>query len=262
MNLEELQKIVYEAGIVGAGGAGFPTHRKFSESVKQIVVNAAECEPLMMVDHHILEFHLQELVDTLNLLLDVMGAREAIIGIKGKNMHLLDEKIVASLKRTRVSIHEIPDIYPAGDEVVLTYETTGKIIPVAGTPMDFQTGKRIGDDLHSDYPPIKFGKGFDSCWAIDGAEPGQLQTAAELYAPESGRCVEVTTNQPGAVVYTGNWLAGSPKGKCGRSYFDYEGVAIECQHCPDSPNKPEYPTTVLRPEEQFEEAIIWQFSVA
>ena len=135
MNLAELQKIVYDAGIVGAGGAGFPTHRKFSESVKQIVVNAAECEPLMMVDHHILEHHLQALVDTLNLLIDTLGADEAIIGIKGKNMHLLDKKIVASLKGTRVSIHEIPDIYPAGDEVVLTYETTGKIIPEGAIPV-------------------------------------------------------------------------------------------------------------------------------
>lgn len=135
MNLAELQKIVYEAGIVGAGGAGFPTHRKFSDNVEQIVVNAAECEPLMMVDHHILEFHLQELVDTLNLLLDTMNAKEAIIGIKGKNMHLLDAGVVASLKRTRVKIHEIPDIYPAGDEVVLTYETTGKIIPEGAIPV-------------------------------------------------------------------------------------------------------------------------------
>ena len=135
MNLAELQKIVYDAGIVGAGGAGFPTHRKFSDSVKQIVVNAAECEPLMMVDHHILEHHLQALVDTLNLLIDTLGADEAIIGIKGKNMHLLDKKIVASLKGTRVSIHEIPDIYPAGDEVVLTYETTGKIIPEGAIPV-------------------------------------------------------------------------------------------------------------------------------
>ena len=59
MTFEELQKIVYDAGIVGAGGAGFPTHRKFSDKVKQIIVNAAECEPLMMVDHHILEHHLQ-----------------------------------------------------------------------------------------------------------------------------------------------------------------------------------------------------------
>ena len=135
MTLAELQKIVYDAGIVGAGGAGFPTHRKFSDSVKQIVVNAAECEPLMMVDHHILEKHLQALIDTLNILLDTMGADEAIIGIKGKNMHLLDSKIVASLAGTRVSIHEIPDIYPAGDEVVLTYETTGKIIPEGAIPV-------------------------------------------------------------------------------------------------------------------------------
>lgn len=135
MDLQELQNIVYEAGIVGAGGAGFPTHRKFSDKVKQIVVNAAECEPLMMVDHHILEHHLQALVDTLNVLIDTMGAEEAIIGIKGKNMHLLDTKILASLEGTRVKVKEIPDIYPAGDEVVLTYETTGKIIPEGAIPV-------------------------------------------------------------------------------------------------------------------------------
>lgn len=135
MTFDELQKIVYDAGIVGAGGAGFPTHRKFSDKVKQIIVNAAECEPLMMVDHHLLEHHLQALVDTLNILIDVMGADEAIIGIKGKNMHLLDEKIVASLEGTKVKIKEIPDIYPAGDEVVLTYETTGKIIPEGAIPV-------------------------------------------------------------------------------------------------------------------------------
>lgn len=135
MKFEELVKIVYDAGIVGAGGAGFPTHRKFSDKVKQIIVNAAECEPLMMVDHHILEHHLQALVDTLNLLIDTLGANEAIIGIKGKNMHLLDSKIVSSLAGTKVSIHEIPDIYPAGDEVVLTYETTGKIIPEGAIPV-------------------------------------------------------------------------------------------------------------------------------
>ena len=135
MTFEELQKIVYDAGIVGAGGAGFPTHKKFSDKVKQIIVNAAECEPLMMVDHHLLEHHLQALVDMLNILIDTMGADEAIIGIKGKNMHLLDSKIVASLNGTKVKIKEIPDIYPAGDEVVLTYETTGKIIPEGAIPV-------------------------------------------------------------------------------------------------------------------------------
>lgn len=135
MNLEELQKLVYDAGIVGAGGAGFPTHRKFSKNVEQIVVNAAECEPLMMVDHHILECHLAEVAETLNMLCDVMDAKEALIGLKGKNMHLLDEATVNSLKGTRVKIKEIPDVYPAGDEVMLTYETTGKIIPEGAIPV-------------------------------------------------------------------------------------------------------------------------------
>ena len=135
MNLEELQAIIFNAGIVGAGGAGFPTHKKLSKGIKQIVVNAAECEPLMMVDHHIFRKHFQSIIDTLNVILDVLGADEAIFGIKGKNMHLLDSKIVENLKGTRISVKEIPDIYPAGDEVVLVYETTGKIIPEGAIPV-------------------------------------------------------------------------------------------------------------------------------
>lgn len=136
MKLDELQKLIFDAGIVGAGGAGFPTHRKLSEKTDIIVVNAAECEPLMMVDHHIFQKHLHLVVETLKLLLDTMDAKEAIIGIKAKNRHLLDPKVVAEMEGTRISVKEIPDIYPAGDEVVLTYETTGKIIPEGGIPLD------------------------------------------------------------------------------------------------------------------------------
>lgn len=136
----------------------------------------------------------------------------------------------------------------------------GESVPVAGTPMDFTVAKALGRDIREDFPALKYGKGYDNCWVIDGAEPGQLQTAAELYSPASGRSLEVITTQPGVQVYTGNWLAGCPAGKCGRSYGDYEGVAIECQHFPDSPNRPEYPSTVLRPGETYEEAIIFAFS--
>ena len=137
---------------------------------------------------------------------------------------------------------------------------TGAAEDVAGTPMDFVTPKPIGRDIKADFPALRYGKGYDNCWLIDGAVPGQLSTCAVLYAPESGRRLEVLTTQPAVQVYTGNWLAGSPRGKCGRSYFDYDGVAIECQHCPDSPNHPEFPSTVLRPGEVYEEAIIWAFS--
>lgn len=136
MELSELSKLIFEAGIVGAGGAGFPTHKKLSAKTEIIVVNAAECEPLMMVDHHIMQKHLHLVAETLNMLLDTLGAKKAIIGIKGKNMHLLDPKVVKTFPGTRISVKEIPDIYPAGDEVILTYETTGRIIPEGGIPLD------------------------------------------------------------------------------------------------------------------------------
>ncbi len=132
--------------------------------------------------------------------------------------------------------------------------------PVAGTPMDFVTAKTLGRDIKADFPALVYGKGYDNCWVIDGAEQGQIQSAAELYAPESGRLLEVLTTQPGVQIYTGNWLAGCPMAKCGRSYNDYEGVAIECQNFPDAPNKADYPSAVLRPGETYEQAIIFAFS--
>ena len=88
--------------------------------------------------------------------------------------------------------------------------------------------------------------------------PGQLGEAAQLWADKSGRHLTILTTQPAVQVYTGNWLKGCPMGKT-RAYEDYDGVAIECQHAPDSPNKAEYPSTVLRPGEVYEEAIIWAF---
>ncbi|MCF0176963.1 MAG: galactose mutarotase [Bacteroidales bacterium] len=146
---------------------------------------------------------------------------------------------------------------PTSDSLI----PAGESEPVAGTPMDFVTPKVIGLDIKKDFPALNYGKGYDNCWVIDGAQPGQIQSCAELYAPESGRVLEVLTTQPGVQVYTGNWLAGSPVAKCGRSYNDYEGVAIECQNFPDSPNKADYPSPVLRPGETFQQAIIFAFSV-
>ena len=136
---------------------------------------------------------------------------------------------------------------------------TGEVADVANTPMDFVEAKRIGQDIFADFPALKYGKGYDNCYLIDGAVPGQLSTAAELWGATSGRHLEVFTTQPAVQVYTGNWLKGCPKGKGGYEYQDYDAVAIECQHCPDSPNQPGFPTTVLRPGEVLQEAIIWAF---
>ena len=136
---------------------------------------------------------------------------------------------------------------------------TGEVAPVAGTPMDFSERKKIGRDIREDFPALKFGKGYDNCWLIDGAMPGQLSSAAELWGPVSGRHLEVLTTQPAVQVYTGNWLSGCPASPSGYAYKDYDAVAIECQHTPDAPNQPAFPSTILRSGEIYEEAIIWAF---
>ena len=130
---------------------------------------------------------------------------------------------------------------------------------VAGTPMDFVEAKTIGQDIKAPFPALQYGKGYDNCYLIDGAMPGQLSEAAQLWAAKSGRHLTVLTTQPAVQIYTGNWLKGCPEGKSGRAYQDYDAVAIECQHCPDSPNRPDFPSTELRPGEVMEEAIIWAF---
>ena len=155
---------------------------------------------------------------------------------------------------------------------------TGELAPVESTPMDFRTAKPIGRDIKADFPALKYGKGYDNCWIIDeeqdmgnpdtdepGKEPGRkmsgLKLGAELSSTVSGRRLEVWTDQPGVQVYTGNWLDGSPVSKSGRSYHDYDGVAIECQDLPDSPNHPAFPSTELRPGQTYRRTIIFKLSV-
>lgn len=132
---------------------------------------------------------------------------------------------------------------------------------VHGTPMDFRKPKTLGRDIHKDFPALNYGKGYDACWVIDNYMPGQLQEAACLSSSKSGRTLKVYTTQPGIQVYTGNWLEGCPAGKRGRIYHDYCAVALECQHFPDSPNHPSYPSTVLKPGKVYKEAIIFAFGV-
>jgi aldose 1-epimerase len=87
-----------------------------------------------------------------------------------------------------------------------------------------------------------------------------MNPAATLSSEASGIKVDIMTTQPGVQIYTGNWLSGCPEGKCGKSYEDYEGVALECQAFPDAPNKANFPNAVLRPGEEYKEVIKFKFS--
>lgn len=137
---------------------------------------------------------------------------------------------------------------------------TGEMAPVGGTPMDFTEPKIIGRDIKADFAALNYGKGYDNCWIVDNYKKGSLKHVATLEAPSSGRVLKVFTTQPAAQVYTGNWLAGSPLNKAGRSYDDYDGVAIECQSMPDSPNHADFPTTQLYPGETYHQTIVFDFS--
>ena len=139
---------------------------------------------------------------------------------------------------------------------------TGELVPVKGTPMDFTLPKEIGIDINSDFQPLKIGKGYDHCWALDNWEKGKfIEGSVMLAAPSSGRVLTVSSTQPGVQIYTGNWLDGSPLNKSGMSYKDYDGVAIEMQGFPDAPNKPGFPTQELKPGDTYNETIKFAFSV-
>lgn len=139
---------------------------------------------------------------------------------------------------------------------------TGEMAPVEGTPMDFTHPNLVGRDIKQDFPALNYGKGYDNCWVIDGHEDGDLHLAAVLCDNASGRVLEVSTDQPAVQVYTGNWLEGCPLSKSGKHYHDYDGVAIECQGLPDAPNHDNFPSQVLRPDEEYRRVIIFDFKVS
>ncbi|MEG0467509.1 MAG: aldose epimerase family protein [Mucinivorans sp.] len=136
---------------------------------------------------------------------------------------------------------------------------TGEIAAVDGTPMDFCEPHTLGQRIEDDFEALRFGKGYDHCWAIDEWKDGRLTPAAELYSPVSGRAVLVSSTQPGIQIYTGNWLEGSPEGKHG-VYHDRWAVAMECQRWPDSPNHPNFPSPVLEADTTYEQHIVYSFT--
>ena len=137
MNLVEK---VRSAGVVGAGGGGFPTHVKLNAKVETVIANGAECEPLLHKDAVIMEENATELVRGMELAMDATGAKDGVVGIKGKKKHAV-EAVTAACKGTRVRVQLLGDYYPAGDEYDLVFNVTGKLIPPGGIPF-FQGPER------------------------------------------------------------------------------------------------------------------------
>jgi len=138
---------------------------------------------------------------------------------------------------------------------------TGELRKVASTPFDFRKPTVIGARIDADDEQIKFGKGYDHNFVLNRSGAG-LSLAARVTDPESGRVLEVLTTQPGLQFYTGNFLDGSIHGKGGKVYGRRSALCLETQHFPDSPNKPSFPSTELKPGQTYRESTVFKFSTS
>lgn len=136
---------------------------------------------------------------------------------------------------------------------------TGELKPVSGTPFDFLQPHRVGERIDQDDQQLKFGKGYDHNWVLNKAS-NELSLAASVTEPTSGRVMEVWTTEPGLQFYSGNFLESSEKGKGGRTYDFRTAFCLEAQHFPDSPNQPNFPSTVLKPGEVYIQKTSYRFS--
>jgi aldose 1-epimerase len=150
------------------------------------------------------------------------------------------------------------DHYTPVDETLIP---TGEIAPVAGTPFDFRSSTRIGARIRDSHPQIVIGRGYDHNFVLNRPSPEdeRLIRAAHVFEPRTGRILNIYTTEPGIQFYSGNFLDGTLVGTSGRVYRQTDGFALETQHYPDSPNHPNFPSTVLRPGEEYETTTIYEF---
>ena len=142
-----------------------------------------------------------------------------------------------------------------------TFMTTGEIVPVEDTPMDFRTPMPVGERINDfDFVQLKNGNGYDHNWVLN-AKGDINRRAASLKSQKTGIVLDVYTNEPGVQVYAGNFLDGSLTGKKGITYNQRASVCLETQKYPDTPNKPEWPSAALRPGEKYMSQCIFKFSV-
>jgi aldose 1-epimerase len=148
---------------------------------------------------------------------------------------------------------------PVDDSLI----TTGELRDVKGTPLDFTKPEKIGARIDSDYEQLKYGPGYDFNWILN-KKSQEMSFAASVYEFNSGRVMEIHTTEPGLQMYSGNFFTGKEPmdiGKDGKSYVSCGALALETQHFPDSPNKENFPSTVLNPGQWFSSATIYKFSI-
>jgi aldose 1-epimerase len=162
--------------------------------------------------------------------------------------------------RGTVLDHEIIIHADAFTPINDTLIPTGEVRAVVGTPMDFNSSSTIGARINIEDEQLRNAGGYDHNFVLRAGDQ-KLRQVAEVYEPGTGRALTVSTTQPGMQFYSGNFLNGTIIGKNGRAYVKHSGFCLETQHFPDSPNHPSFPSTVLRPGEQYHHVTVFRFSV-
>ena len=194
MNIEQLKELLRESGIVGAGGAGFPTYAKLDKSADTLILNCAECEPLLRLHREVLKMYTHEILSTLYQISKILEVNTVYIGIKGsyKRTVAAVNQEIASFPNMKVCT--LPEVYPAGDEVVLTYEATGRVVPAGAIPLSVGVTVLNVETVYNIYRAMQ-GKPVTHKYVTI---TGGVKTPVTVYAP-LGITVDELLNMAGGI---------------------------------------------------------------
>lgn len=217
MEIKELSSILQQSGIVGAGGAGFPTYAKLDERAETIILNCAECEPLLKLHRQLLEKHAREIVETFHMIGQTVGAKDIVIGIKKaykKTIEALND-CIGDYPGIRLGL--LDEVYPAGDEVVLIYEVTGKVVRPGGLPIEIGVAVFNVETVYNVYRAVK---------AQTPVVDKLVSVVAEVESPVTVR-VPIGTPMEEVVLMAGGVTTRNPVYFIGGPMMGYIGAASQ-----------------------------------